>query len=55
MTLYRFALFDGSDVLRMTTELTDPDPTQDYEFWQMFMTGEYAMVYVVDEGADYDD
>lgn len=47
MIVYRFALYDIDDgKLFMSTELDEPDPSIDAEFWYSFMTGNYQMQYL---------
>ena len=46
MKVYRFALIDGvTDALVMGTEVDEPDPKIDMEFWERFLEGDCYMVY----------
>jgi len=45
MIVYRFALLDGENGEFMGTEVDDPNPQIDTEFWDRFMQGDCTMVY----------
>jgi hypothetical protein len=45
MKVYRFALIDDEGGEFMGTEVDDPDPQIDSEFWGRFMRGDCTMVY----------
>jgi len=46
MKVYRFALYNSSDELNMSTEVDAPDPTIDGDFWNMFMGGACTIEYL---------
>ena len=46
MIVYRFALLDRHGVEFMGTEVDDPDPRIDTEFWDRFMQSDCSMVYL---------
>jgi hypothetical protein len=45
MIVYRFALIDGEGGEFMGTEVDEPNPQIDTEFWAKFMKGDCTMVY----------
>ena len=45
MICYRFALLDSENKEFMGTEVDDPNPQIDAEFWSRFMQGDCTMVY----------
>lgn len=45
MIVYRFALLDSEDNEFMGTEVDEPNPQIDSEFWDRFMEGNCSMVY----------
>lgn len=45
MVFYRFALLDSENGEFMGTEVDEPKPQIDAEFWQRFMQGDCTMVY----------
>ena len=52
MQVYRFKLYDDvNEMLVMGTELDEPNPMIDAEFWNRFMQGDVVMVYI-GNGAD---
>ena len=52
MIVYRFALLDYDNEEFMGTEVDDPDPKIDTEFWNRFMKGDCTMIY---RGEVFDD
>ena len=46
ITVYRFALLDEGGEWVMTTEMDEPSPVGDGEFWERFMQGDVRMQYV---------
>jgi len=46
MKMYRFVLLDQNDQQFMGTDVDEPNPQIDAEFWARFMQGDCAMVFV---------
>lgn len=46
MKVHRFVLFNADDVLVMSTEVDEPDPSIDMEFWEQFLGGDCYMQYL---------
>ena len=47
MQVYRYTLVDIETLETfMSTELDEPDPSIDMEFWYSFNTGNYAMIFL---------
>jgi hypothetical protein len=46
MKMYRFVLVDPNNITLMGTDVDEPTPQIDAEFWNRFMEGECAMVFV---------
>jgi hypothetical protein len=46
MKMYRFVLVDQNNVSVMGTDVDEPMPQIDAEFWARFMEGDCAMVFV---------
>lgn len=45
MRVYVFSLIGEDDVPVMSTEVDEPNPTVDFEFWERFMQGDCVMEY----------
>jgi hypothetical protein len=45
MQVYKFELYDFNEMIVMGTELDEPNPMIDAEFWNRFMQGYVAMRY----------
>ena len=57
MKMYRFVLLDEQGVEFMGTDVEEPSPQIDAEFWQRFMQGDCVMRFVgeyQEEGEDDD-
>ena len=46
MTMYRFILVDQNNEPIMGTDVDEPTPQIDVEFWVRFMQGDCAMVFM---------
>lgn len=46
MQVYKFELYDFNEMIVMGTELDEPNPMVDAEFWARFMQGDVVMVHV---------
>ena len=46
MIVYRFALLDSENEEFMGTEVDEPNPQIDTEFWNRFMQGDCTLVYL---------
>ena len=46
MKVYRFSLIDEDDYVIMGTEVDEPKPQIDAEFWARFMEGDCMMEFV---------
>jgi hypothetical protein len=46
MIVYNFELYDVDGVRVMGTELDEPNPMADAEFWDRFMQGDVLMEYL---------
>ena len=46
MRMYRFALIDDEGIEFMGTDVDEPKPQIDTEFWDRFMEGDCYMVFI---------
>ena len=55
MKMYRFVLLNEQGVEFMGTDVDEPNPQIDAEFWQRFMQGDCVMQFVGEYQEDTDD
>ena len=55
MKMYRFVLVDQNNLSVMGTDVDEPMPQIDVEFWARFMEGDCAMVFVRSFEEDVDE